>query len=1012
MDNTHNRRGRHDVFISFRGPDTRNNFVDHLYDHLTRKGISVFKDDKRLEKGESLSPQLVQAIKNSRISIVVFSERYVESKWCLEEMATIAECSKEFNQKVFPVFYAVDPSHVRNQNGVYRKAFVLHKKKFKRDLNKVVRWTNAMNVLANFVGWDVRNKPEFQEIKNIVQQVIKTLGHKLSGFADDLIGIQPRVEELDTLMDVSSTNDKFRVIGVWGMSGIGKTTLASALYDKVSGQFDASCFIENVSRIYKDGGANAVMKQILQQTMDENNLETYRPSEISSIVRNRLCNRKLLVVLDNVDLLDQVEELAINPESLSTGSRMIITTRDMHILKAYGTWLVSQNTRMSYQVYEVPLLNNNDARELFYRKAFKSKDPTNGCVKLTPEVLNYVQGLPLAVRVVGSFLRTRNAGEWRDALNRLRNNPDKEVMDVLQEDYVTRILDACELHPLIGIQSLVERSLIAIRDEEIYMHDMLQELGKKIVRQQFPGEPGLWSRLWLYQDVYGVMTTQTGTNKVKAIILNKKGHNSEYRRLRADGLSIMQGLQILILYHNDFSGSLKFLSNSLQYLEWHGYPFASLPLNFEPYGLVELNMPCSSIQRLWNDHKDLPCLKRGDLSNSKCLVETPNFSGSKILEQLDLTGCINLSYVHPSIGLLEKLVFLSFEGCRSLVRIVLHGDTASNLCSLKVLHLSGCTKLETIPEFTGVSNLEYLDIDQCTSLSIIDQSIGDLTQLKFLSLRDCTNLVSIPESINSMTSLVALDLCGCLKLENVPLGKVSASADKLTSSSSHYMKSLIFLDLSFCNLSIVPDAIGELRHLERLNLEGNNFVSLPSSMGSLYSLAYLNLTHCTKLQSLPDLKLCATCSSGGSYFKMISGTHNHRSGLYIYNCPLLKIGEKSQDLAVSWLHNLAQSPHHFRGGFDIIVPGENIPDRFDRKFKGRARVRVRNYMRMYKDWIGCVFGVVFEGPKFGSSHHSDSWAQHCCLYLSFENEETEETFDIPIRLDLNSVALSNENIPG
>ncbi|KAI5412236.1 hypothetical protein KIW84_057050, partial [Lathyrus oleraceus] len=234
------------------------------------------------------------------------------------------------------------------------------------------------------------------------------------------------------------------------------------------------------------------------------------------------------------------------------------------------------------------------------------------------------------------------------------------------------------------------------------------------------------------------------------------------------------------------------------------------------------------------------------------------------------------------------------------------------------------------------------------------------------------------------------------------------SADKLTSSSSHYMKSLIFLDLSFCNLSIVPDAIGELRHLERLNLEGNNFVSLPSSMGSLYSLAYLNLTHCTKLQSLPDLKLCATCSSGGSYFKMISGTHNHRSGLYIYNCPLLKIGEKSQDLAVSWLHNLAQSPHHFRGGFDIIVPGENIPDRFDRKFKGRARVRVRNYMRMYKDWIGCVFGVVFEGPKFGSSHHSDSWAQHCCLYLSFENEETEETFDIPIRLDLNSVALSNE----
>ncbi|XP_058725554.1 toll/interleukin-1 receptor-like protein [Vicia villosa] len=143
---------RYDVFISFRGADTRNSFVDHLYAHLTRKGIFAFKDDKRLEKGESLSPQLVQAIQNSRISIVVFSETYAESKWCLEEMATIAECCKKLNQKVFPVFYDVDPSHVRYQNGVYQNYFDLYKKKFKCDRNKVVRWTNAMNFLANSRG--------------------------------------------------------------------------------------------------------------------------------------------------------------------------------------------------------------------------------------------------------------------------------------------------------------------------------------------------------------------------------------------------------------------------------------------------------------------------------------------------------------------------------------------------------------------------------------------------------------------------------------------------------------------------------------------------------------------------------------------------------------------------------------------------------------------------------------------------------------------------------------------
>ncbi|XP_024632902.1 disease resistance protein RPV1 [Medicago truncatula] len=610
---------RYDVFISFRGADTRSTFVDHLHAHLTTKGIFAFKDDKRLEKGESLSPQLLQAIQSSRISIVVFSKNYAESTLCLEEMATIAEYHTELKQTVFPIFYDADPSHVRKQSGVYQNAFVLLQNKFKHDPNKVMRWVGAMESLAKLVGWDVRNKPEFREIKNIVQEVINTMGHKFLGFADDLIGIQPRVEELESLLKLDSKDYEFRAIGIWGMAGIRKTTLASVLYDRVSYQFDASCFIENVSKIYKDGGATAVQKQILRQTIDEKNLETYSPSEISGIIRKRLCNKKFLVVLDNADLLEQMEELAINPELLGKGSRIIITTRDMHILSVWS----------SVDVYEVPLLNSNDARKLFYRKAFKSEDPTSGCVKLTPEVLKYAQGLPLAVRVVGSFLCTRDANQWRDALYRLRNNPDNNVMDVLQvsfeglhsedreiflhiacffkgekEDYVKRILDACGLHPHIGIQSLIERSFITIRNNEILMHEMLQELGKKIVRQQFPFQPGSWSRLWLYDDFYSVMMTETGTNNINAIILDQKEHISEYPQLRAEALSIMRGLKILILlFHKNFSGSLTFLSNSLQYLLWYGYPFASLPLNFEPFCLVELNMPYSSIQRLWDGHK-------------------------------------------------------------------------------------------------------------------------------------------------------------------------------------------------------------------------------------------------------------------------------------------------------------------------------------------------------------------------------------------------------------------------
>lgn len=149
---------RYDVFISFRGFDTRNTFVDHLYAHLTRKGIFAFKDDTRLHKGESISPQLLQAIKDSQVSIVVFSKDYAASKWCLDEMAAIAECRIKLKQIVFPVFYDVDPSHVRKQNGVYENAFLLHTKSPKCDPENVDRWRREMTHLAELAGWDSKYK--------------------------------------------------------------------------------------------------------------------------------------------------------------------------------------------------------------------------------------------------------------------------------------------------------------------------------------------------------------------------------------------------------------------------------------------------------------------------------------------------------------------------------------------------------------------------------------------------------------------------------------------------------------------------------------------------------------------------------------------------------------------------------------------------------------------------------------------------------------------------------------
>ena len=155
-----------------------------------------------------------------------------------------------------------------------------------------------------------------------------------------------------------------------------------------------------------------------------------------------------------------------------------------------------------------------------------------------------------------------------------------------------------------------------------------------------------------------------------------------------------------------------------------------------------------------------PNLKRIDLSNSNDLTDTSDFSRIINLERLDLSGYTSLSHVHSPIGLFKKLAFLNLRNCCNLV--IIDFNCVGNMSSLRVLHLLGCTKLESTPDFTRATHLGYLDMDDCTSLSTIHESIGVLSNFTVLSLRGYIELVSIPTDINSLVSLLTLDFCGCL----------------------------------------------------------------------------------------------------------------------------------------------------------------------------------------------------------------------------------------------------------
>ncbi|XP_045816866.1 probable inactive receptor kinase At5g58300 isoform X1 [Trifolium pratense] len=224
-----------DVFISFRGEDTRRKFTSHLYDALSMK-VRTFIDENELEKGDEISSALIKAIKEAYASLVIFSKNYASSKWCLNELVKILECKKEQGQIVIPVFYEVNPSHVRNQRGSYGQAFENHEQDLRQSKDKLQKWRNALTEAANLSGWHSQNyRIESNFIKEIVEDILKKLNRKHPS-DKEFVGTEKKYEETELLTKIGS-ND-VRTLGLCGISGIRKTTLAKDLYVKLFSKFN------------------------------------------------------------------------------------------------------------------------------------------------------------------------------------------------------------------------------------------------------------------------------------------------------------------------------------------------------------------------------------------------------------------------------------------------------------------------------------------------------------------------------------------------------------------------------------------------------------------------------------------------------------------------------------------------------------------------------------------------------------------------------------------------------
>ncbi|CAL2226768.1 unnamed protein product [Prunus armeniaca] len=164
---------KYDVFISFRGDETRDSFTSHLHKALLRKNIETFMDD-RLEKGDDIGPALLEAIGRSKIALVIFSKEYASSTWCLKELVHILRCKKNHGKIVIPIFYRIDPSDVRKQQGTY----ALEDRPLKRSRDEVANWRAALEEAANISGFHDSRKTGSTEadfVEEVVQDVLTKL---------------------------------------------------------------------------------------------------------------------------------------------------------------------------------------------------------------------------------------------------------------------------------------------------------------------------------------------------------------------------------------------------------------------------------------------------------------------------------------------------------------------------------------------------------------------------------------------------------------------------------------------------------------------------------------------------------------------------------------------------------------------------------------------------------------------------------------------------------------------
>ncbi|CAN1143435.1 Disease resistance protein L6 [Linum perenne] len=928
--------GEYEVFLSFTGPEVRNNFGDFLYYYLVRSRIRTFRVEEGLHKGERIGPALLEAIYQSKVYIPIFSRNYAFNEVCLKELARMVECCKgRKGHIIFPIFYLVHPMEVQNQTGPFMEAFEAYKKE--HDEETIREWRAALDEVGAIKGWHVTaSDGQGAIVEDVFSTVWSHLRRDYLLFTDELVGIEHHVDAVIKLLNLDFEGVK--IVGIHGMGGIGKTTISMAVYNKVSTYFDRCGFVEDIREILEENeGVVTLQNKLISTVLDmKDGCNIRDTSEGIRMIKDRVCRHKVLICLDDVDHKFDFGKVLGKLDNFSSGSRFIITTRDKKVL----------NLLKEYESYEPQTMSAEHSLQLFCKHSFGMDYPPEDFETLSRDITSTAAGLPLTLKVVGSSLFGEDKAIWEDTLVQLKETLPEGVQEKLKisykalkyleqqifldiacffvgedKDIPSYMWNDCKFYPVTGINILILKSFIKIGEyNQLRMHDQLRDLGRAIVREENIEQPWKRSRLWANDEALDVLKRKKGTDLVKGFRVSLKSESASQHEITSEQLKNLSDLRYLAANYADLSGNFHELVSNLRWLDLHRYLGNSLVTNFHPKKLVILDLSSSTIKGDWEGWSQIKMaenLKVLNLSLCSELTKAPDLSAYPNLELLNLNGCVNIIQ-DLGVGVLKNLKVLKLNNCG----ITKLADKIGMLLKLVQIEASWCPNLKEIPADIGqLASLKILivgcpniqkpaDLPASLQKLIITSPVPnllDLRELKELRLYESDEIEEIPRDICMLSKLEALGLLFELRVNSCEglqcIEELPSSLNILYIGGCPLLKrlpnlanlnNLIELTLSCPKLQEIP-GLGELKVLVNLRIHKAFNLQNLDGLENLASLTFLLIEKCNmeKLPSvatLKKLKRLDICES--PKFSEIQGLDELENMKKIYNmdiyeCPRL-----------------------------------------------------------------------------------------------------------------------------